>query len=79
MEETKTEAATPASNAPTIGQGCAIMAGGALLGLVGCLGAVSIRSDMLVFVFTILGSIVIMWGVAKIVIVIWRAMSRPLR
>ena len=79
MDELKPASnAPPASNPPTVRQGCSLIAGGAALGFFGCLGAIGVGSDALGFVFLGLGAIVILWGTVKVAVVIWKAMSRPL-
>lgn len=73
MEETPA-----ASNAPTVRQGCSLIAGGALLGFFGCLGAISVSNQLLALMLVIPGAIVMFWGAFKVATVIWRAMSKPL-
>ena len=76
MEEITKEETPPTSNVPTVGQGCALIAGGAALGFFGCLGAVAADSAPLIFLSLSLGGIVILWGFVRLVMVTWRSMSR---
>jgi hypothetical protein len=70
---------TPApANAPSVRQGCSLIAGGALLGFFGCLGGLGLGSEVVAFAFVLVGAVVVLAGVVKVVALIWQRMSKPL-
>jgi hypothetical protein len=71
MENTKTDDATPTSNAPSARQGCGLLLGGALLAFFGCLGAITsgpigvgFRGYVMAFFF-IVGVVIMMVALVK--------------
>jgi hypothetical protein len=79
MDETTTPPSPPpASNAPTVRQGCLLTTAGALLAFFGCFGVFGEGGNLLGIVFIIPGFVVMFWGIFKVTTVIWRAMSKPL-